>query len=189
MEHAFETLANARLAQLRKLEREGAVVSGRHIVPGAWFVADTEAGEMDGTFSSDPEVLLRFSFDVRRPGRWLAFNIALDGAVLTRDQVIGVVISATASLPFHFSIRSGQVGAAFIDIRFAETGAAGPGRRTQVSLLPVRDAPALMEPAPWRNLRLVFSPASVEFCLHDARLFVASTDGDPLSQTGTPRIL
>ncbi|MDT8853518.1 hypothetical protein RNZ50_00420 [Paracoccaceae bacterium Fryx2] len=187
MEHVFETLANARLMQLRRLEQDGAVVSGRHIVPGAWFVTDTEAGEIDGTFASAQGILLRFGFDVRRPGRWLAFNLALDGAVLTADQVIGVIVDAEAPtpVPFHFSIRSGQTGAAFSDSRFAETHSAGPGRRTRVSLLRVRDAPALLEPAPWRNLRMVFSPASFEFCLHDARVFIASGH-TPASLAGTP---
>ncbi len=177
MEHAVKTLMESQLMHLRELEQDGAVVPGRHIAPGVWFVADTKDGEMEGVFSSTPGTLLWFRLDVRKPGRWLSFNLALDGAALTSDLVLGVIVQTTATtpVPFRFSIRSGQADS-FIDSAFSDTHVAGPGRKTQVSLLQVRDAPALQEPASWRNLRMAFTPASFELCLHDARLFIASVD-------------
>lgn len=161
--------------QLRRLQQDGVIEPGRHIVPGAWFVADTRDGEMEGSFSARADTLLQFRFDMRRPGRWLSFNFALEGAPMGSDQVLGLIVetSAPTPVPFRFSIRSGQ-GDSFTDVTFAESHVAGPVRRTQVSLLNIRDAPALQEAAPWRNLRMSFTPASFELCLHDARFFVAS---------------
>ncbi len=189
MEYAMNAQMQNQLAHLRRLEQEGAIVPGRHIVPGAWFAADTEAGEMDGTFSATPGTLLSFRFSVRRPGRWLSFNLALDGAALTRDHVLGVIVETTATteVPFRFCIRSGRAGS-FIDNAFPESHVAGPGHsRTQVSLLPVQDAPALQEAAPWRNLRLDFTPSSFEFCLHDARFFIAPLGAPaPQSESALP---
>ena len=185
MEHAFNTLTETRLTPLRVLEKDGAVVPGRHIVPGVWFVADTDEGEMEGRFSSTPDTLLRFRFDVRKPGRWLSFNVAVDGAALPRDHVLGVIVetSSPTPVPFQFGIRSGR-GKSFVDSPFADSHVAGPGRKVQVSLLEIGDAPALQEPAPWRNLRMVFTPASFDLCLHDARIFIAAA-GAFAPQTGT----
>jgi len=59
----------------------------------------------------------------------------------------------------------------------------GPGRRTLVSLLRVRDADALQQPAPWRNLMLKFGPESFEMTIHDVQLFVATTHGESSSPT------
>lgn len=178
MEHAVKTLMKTQLTHLRQLEQDGAIVPGRHIVPGAWFIADTTEGELEGTFSTTPDILLRFRFDVRKPGRWLSFNLALDSAPLNRDHVLGMIVetSATTPVPFRFSIRSGQAES-FADSPFADSHVAGPDRKTQVSLLQVRDAPVLQGSAPWRILRMVFTPASFGFCLHDACLFIASVGG------------
>jgi len=180
--HLFEVINPRRLERLRALEGEAAVILGRHIVPGVWFTADTVRGRLEGVFSSHRDALLRFRFDVSKPGRWLSLNFAVSRDPMSADQIIGVVLAVETATPvrFHLRLRTGQSDAKFIDTYFDEAHVAQPGRSTHVSLLHGRCAAPLLQPCAWRTLNVMFEPGSFDMSLLDLHVFVTSVSATNL---------
>lgn len=176
-----EAAAAGKIALLHGLDGEGGIEPGTHLVPGLWFAVDRDQGAMTGRWSAAPGRGLRFDFDVVRPGRWLSLNLALGGEALLPGQALGVALrtevdAGAAAVPFVLRLRSGLHAGGFADLRLGGDHAATPGQRTVLALIEA-DAEGhevLREPAPWRNLMMVFEPASFGLRLRDLRVFVAA---------------
>lgn len=161
------------LAVLRGLDAAGDLLSDVAIVPGVFCSFDPE-GVTRGRFESRPGQLLSATFEVERPGRWLALHLQLGALDLTGQQVLGLVCRCAApeATTFRFCLRSGIEGG-FRDSFLRKTVLAHTDSSLHLDVMLLEDHPDIPATAPWRDLILFFRPEGGHIDLQDLRLFVA----------------
>lgn len=166
--------ANAALAELRRRDQGGGVVTSEPLVPGVWFHMGIGETEPDAEYFLPDDALLRLSLRAETPCQWLTLNLAFDDGDLAEHRAIGFAARSRAprTTVVRACVRSFR-GGAFEDVHFPLHLVAFGEESSHADALWTAEHRALMAPADRRILVFFFDRTGFEITLTDLCLFCA----------------
>jgi hypothetical protein len=167
-----ETGINSRLAVLRELDIDDVPHSaGKSLVPGVFFVPDTES-QTSLTLESRNGMILRANYEIQGTARWLGLHIDMADCSFDGKTLFGVAMRSQAPrvTTFNLCLRNGREGG-FDDHFFRKTGLTFPESSLHLDALTLSETPGLWGHAPWRELILFLKPESGSIDLLDLKVF------------------